>query len=211
MFNVIYADPPWFYNDRHLASRTKSGAKTRFGLGAAGRYNVMKTEDICSIPVQDITADNCALFLWTTFPQLDAGLEVMKAWGFDYKTIGFLWIKLNPRRARGRHTWIGNGIDFMHYLSFFGIGYYTKHNPEPCLLGIKGKMKPVSNKVSNLIYAPKGGHSTKPEIVRTKIEELFGDVPRVELFARDTVPGWTALGNEIDGKDIREAIKDVTK
>jgi len=199
MYNIILADPPWYYNSR------TGGKRTRFGLGAPGRYPVMKTEELCDIPVHKLAAENCALFLWTTFPRYDVALEVMNAWGFDHKTIGFLWIKLNPKRAKSMVPW-GNPIWIMEWLSFFGIGYYTKSNPEPCLLGIKGKMKPISNRVANLVYAPRGRHSMKPDITRDKIVELFGDLPRVELFARERAEGWDAIGNEIDGRDIRDVL-----
>jgi len=205
MYNIIYADPPYHYNNRRLIR--KDGRKASFGIGAAGRYPVMKTEDICKIPVAGQTADNCALFLWTTFPRYDAGLEIMKAWGFDYKSIGFLWIKLNPKRAQTMVPWGIFPIEVMNWLSFFGIGYYTKSNPEACLLGIKGRMKPISNSISNLVYAPIEKHSKKPNIIRDKIVELFGDLPRVELFARETTDGWDTIGLDIDGKDIREGFK----
>jgi len=203
-YNCILADPPWHYNNRRLTR--KDGGKSRFGIGAAGRYPVMKTDDICNLPVAKLADDNCALFLWTTFPRYDAGLKVMEAWGFDYKSIGFLWVKLNPGRANQEVPWGMSAIETMEWLSFFGIGYYTKSNPEPCLLGIKGRMKPVSNRVSNVIFAPRRRHSAKPDIVRHKIVELFGYLPRVELFAREQVAGWDAIGNEIDGRDIRNLL-----
>jgi len=167
----------------------------------------MKAKDICEIPVARLAADNCALFLWTTFPRYDVGLEVMKAWGFDHKTIGFVWIKLNTGRAGSYITPQGfSAVEIMEWFSFFGVGNYTKSNPEPCLLGIKGKMKPISNKVANLVYSSKERHSKKPDVVRDKIVELFGDLPRVELFARERISGWDAIGNEIDGQDIKDVL-----
>lgn len=201
VYNIIYADPPWHYNSRRRIR--KDGGKPRFGIGACNHYPVMKTKDICKLDVKSIAADNCALFLWTTFPRLDAGLEVMKAWGFDYKTIGFLWVKLNPGMAGldsgslTPHLHKIGLINFLNWLAFFGIGYYTKSNPELCLLGVKGKMKPISNCVSNTVFAPREYHSKKPDIVRDKIVELFGDVPRIELFAREVSPGWDVFGNEV--------------
>ena len=174
-YNIIYADPPWMYHDRN--------PRGAFGKGAAGHYNLMPLEDIKNLLIKDITADNCALFLWTTFPQLAEGLEVIKAWGFIYKTIGFNWVKTNIHNDK----------------PFFGIGYYTKSNSEVCLLAIKGKMKPISNKVSSILISPRRKHSQKPDEVRDKIVELFGDIPRIELFAREKVDGWDAWGNEING------------
>jgi len=199
-YNLVLADPPWFYNERKL--KRVDGKSPRFGKGAVNHYSVMSTEEICDLPVKDIVADNCALFLWTTFPRLDAGLKVMQAWGFDYKTIGFLWVKLNPKRVNhpGECEVLENRgmYSYLNWLTFFGIGYYTKSNPEPCLLGIRGRMKPISNKVSNVIYAPRGQHSEKPFAIRHKIVELFGDLPRVELFARQTEVGWDSWGAEVE-------------
>lgn len=178
-YNIILADPPWKYNARN-------NTKTKFGGGAMGHYSVMKTEDICKLPIKDIAADNCALFLWVTFPRLLEGLKVMETWGFSYKTLGFSWVKTNKYNND----------------PFFGIGYYSKSNCEVCLLGIRGKMKPVSNKVSSCIISPKEEHSKKPNIVRDRIVQLFGDLPRIELFARQKTPGWDVFGNEVES-DIK--------
>lgn len=174
-YNIIYADPPWHYNDRR-------NNHTRFCGGAMAHYPTMKTKDICNLPVKDLADDNCILFLWATFPCLPDALQVMKAWGFTYKTLGFSWIKTNKVNKK----------------PFFGIGYYTKSNCEVCLLGIKGKIKPVSNKVSSVIIEDREEHSKKPDIVRDKIVELCGDLPRIELFARKKSLGWDSWGNEVD-------------
>lgn len=182
-FNIILADPPWLYNARN-------NSKTKFGSGMH-IYNGMKPKEICDLSVSDIADENCALFLWVTFPRLQEGLEVMKAWGFEYKTCAFTWVKTNKNNDK----------------PFFGIGYYTKSNAELCLLGIKGKMKPVSNSVSQVIISHREEHSKKPAQVRDKIVELFGDLPRIELFARQTDSGWKSLGNEIDGSGIQDALK----
>lgn len=174
-YSIIYADPPWNYGDR------------RKGCGGAkDHYPTMKVNDICNLPIQEITAENAALFLWVTFPNLPEGLKVMNSWGFKYKTLGFSWIKTNPKSKN----------------PFFGIGYYTRSNCEVCLLGIKGKMKPISNKISSVIIAPREEHSKKPDIVREKIVELFGDLPRIELFARQPTPGWDVWGNEVQSDII---------
>lgn len=172
-YSLIYADPPWFYNARNHTG-------TKFSLGVHGHYPVMKTEDICALPINAIADDNAALILWVTFPKLIDGLRVMYAWGFRYVTVAFNWFKTNKN---GR--------------PFFGVGYYTKSNSEIALLGIKGKMKPASNFVSQVIISPREEHSKKPDIVREKIVELFGDLPRVELFAREKAEGWDVWGNEV--------------
>ncbi len=173
-YRIIYADPPWNYNARN-------NPKTKFGGGAIGHYPLMKPEEIAALPVESIADDNAALFLWATFPRLQDAFTVMQAWGFEYKTAGFNWLKTNPKNDR----------------AFFGIGYYTKSNAEVCLLGVKGKMKPVSNLVSSVIVAPRAKHSEKPAEAREKIVQLFGDLPRIELFARSRFDGWHAWGNEI--------------
>ncbi len=141
----------------------------------------MTNKEISALPIGNIAADNCALFLWVTFPYLDKQIAVMEAWGFTYKTLGFSWVKTNLKNGK----------------PFFGVGYYAKSNCEVCLMGIKGKMTPISNRVSSCIISPRREHSRKPDIVRERIVELFGDLPRIELFARQTVAGWDCWGNEV--------------
>lgn len=173
-YSIIYADPPWKYNSR-------TNKKTKFGGGCGGHYNLMTMNEIEKLPIPQIAADNCVLFLWTTFPYLDDQIKLFEKWGFDYKTLGFSWIKTNPKNGK----------------PFFGVGYYAKSNCEICLMGIKGKMKPASNKVSSCIIAPRREHSRKPDEVRERIVQLFGDIPRIELFARQTFDGWDCWGNEV--------------
>lgn len=121
------------------------------------------------------------LFLWATFPQLPAALRVISAWGFKYKTVAFLWLKKN----RKADSW------------FFGLGFWTRGNAEVCLLATRGHPKRQSSKIHQFIISPIEAHSKKPDIVRDKIVELAGDVPRIELFARQTTPGWDVWGNEV--------------
>jgi len=184
-YSIILSDCPWHYNARNNPKNTK------FGKGASGHYQTMHTGDICNIAVNEITADNCALFLWATMPRLPDALRVMNAWGFTYKTVGFTWMKINKGNRE----------------PFFGIGYYTKSCAEICLLGIKGKMKPVSNYVSQMIVEPRRGHSQKPLCTRERIVQLFGDLPRLELFSREKVDGWDSIGDDINGLDIREVLR----
>lgn len=180
-YQIIYADPPWSYSD-------KRGNDAGYG-GIS--YDTMSVKDICNLPIGELADENCMLFMWATFPNLQEGLDVIKAWGFEYKTLGFSWIKTNK----------GDGQPF------FGIGYYTKSNCEVCLIGVKGKPIKVSDSVSSVIMEPLDGHSKKPDIVRNKIVELCGDIPRIELFARDQgdknlwgenrMDGWDVWGNEV--------------
>ena len=173
-YNIIYADPPWSYKDKRDKHPRMSG-------GATAHYNTMSLEQIKALPIKDLAADNCMLFLWVTFPNLQEGLDVIKAWGFKYKTLGFSWIKTNKNNGK----------------PFFGIGYYTKSNCEVCLIGVKGKPIKVSNSVSSVIISPRQEHSKKPDQIRDKIVELCGDVPRIELFARQKTEGWDVWGNEV--------------
>ena len=177
-YNIIYADPPWRYNDRKC-----SGA-------CEHHYNTMSIKELCHLPIQNITADTCILFLWTTYPMLQEAIQLINAWGFKYKTIGFQWIKLNKK--------VINPLFIQKNNMFFGLGRWTRGNTEPCLIAVKGKPKRISNKVSQIILEPIGIHSKKPEIVKDKIIELVGDMPRIELFARQKTEGWDVWGNETD-------------
>ena len=169
-YGIIYADPPWRYD------RTKV-------QGAAERhYSTMSNEDICDLPVAELAAPNCALFLWATFPKLPEALRVISAWGFNFKTVAFVWLKLNKKTP----TW------------FYGLGFWTRGNAEICLFATKGHPKRQSAGVHQFIISPIEAHSKKPDIARDKIIELMGDLPRVELFARQTSPGWDVWGNEVD-------------
>ncbi len=173
-YGIIYADPPWFYNPRNNCG-------TRFGGGASGHYSLMSNEQIAKLPIERISNKNSVLFLWVTFPHLNEQLKIFEHWGFTYRTLGFSWIKTNAK----------NG------LPFFGVGYYAKSNCEVCLMGVKGKMTPISNKVSSCVISPRRRHSQKPDEVRKRIVELFGDIPRIELFAREQADGWDCWGNEL--------------
>jgi site-specific DNA-methyltransferase (adenine-specific) len=188
-YKIIYADPPWEY---------KRKADTKIKGGAIRHYPTMNLEDIKKLPIKNISDENCALFMWCTFPKLKEQLEVFEDWGFKYKTVAFNWVKLNPN-CKDR-------LFLTKKDRFFGIGYYTKSNAEICLLGIKGKMKPISNKVSSIILEPRGRHSEKPDIVRDRIIELYGDIPKIELFARKKNSGWDSFGNEVDNSiELKEA------
>lgn len=187
-FEVIYADPPWAY---------KVYSKKGQGRSAENHYHTMDIEDIYHLDVPGIAADNCVLFLWVTFPCLLEGLEALKRWGFQYKTLGFCWVKRNRTQA---DKW------------FWGLGFWTRANPELCILATKGKPKRISKAVHCVVDTPVEHHSKKPDEVRRRIEQLLGDeVSRVELFARQSYDGWVCLGNEIDGLDIREAIENVKR
>lgn len=157
---------------------SKKGA----GRSAESHYPTMRIEDIRALPVGAIAAENCALFLWITFPNLREGLTVLNAWGFTYKTIAFVWVKLNKKAPT----------------LFWGMGYWTRANVELCLLATRGRPRRQCAGVHQVIMAPVEQHSKKPDIVRDKIITLMGDLPRVELFARQQAPGWDVWGNEVE-------------
>lgn len=167
-YSVIYADPPWRYNSEH-------------GL-VEKHYPTMVLEDIMALPVGELADKDCALFLWATLPMLKEALQVIKAWGFQYKTTAFVWIKLNRQ---------GSGI-------FWGMGYWTRANAEICLLATRGHPKRRAKNIHQVIISHVEEHSKKPEEARRRIEALMGDVPRIELFARRTSPGWDVWGNEVE-------------
>ncbi len=175
-YSIIYADPPWQY---------QNGEVPQAGVNA--QYSIMTLEQIKTLPVKNIANNPSVLFLWATFPKLQEALEVIKAWGFIYKTLGFSWLKTNKDGT-----------------PFFGVGYYAKSNQEVCLLGTNGKAHSLlkSNKVSSVIITERTRHSEKPKIIRDKILELFGDLPRIELFARQRTPGWDVWGNEISTRPV---------
>lgn len=183
-YKIIYADPPWQY---------RVYSKKGQGRSAENHYHTMNIKDIMALPVDKIADKDCILFLWITFPCLKEGIEVMERWGFKYKTCGFNWVKRNKKK----NTY------------FIGLGFWTRSNSEVCLIGTKGQPKRVSKSVSQICDARIMEHSRKPAEIRERIVELCGELPRIELFARDKVKGWDSLGDEIDGKDIREALREV--
>jgi N6-adenosine-specific RNA methylase IME4 len=148
----------------------------------------MKAKDIYDLPVQDIAADDCLLFMWATFPNLEVALETIRRWGFQYKTAAFVWVKRN-RKSPG---W------------FWGLGNWTRANPEVCLLATKGKPIRASRSVHSIIDAPIGRHSEKPAETRDRIAALAGGGAMIELFARQAAPGWDAWGDEVEGGDAGE-------
>ena len=172
-YSIILADPAWAY---------RVWSKKGLGRSAENHYPTMQIDDICALPVADIAAKDSALFIWATFPQLQDAFTVIKAWGFTYKTVAFTWVKRNKKSP----GW------------FVGCGYWTRANAELCLLATRGQPKRESKSVRQIIDAPISRHSEKPAETRERIVELMGDLPRIELFAREKAEGWSAWGNEIE-------------
>lgn len=170
-YNIIYADPPWQYKDKKNNDPRLGGIT----------YPTMKVTDICKLPTNKLQCKDCILFLWVTMPMLKEGLQVIESWGFKYKTCAFTWVKKNPKN---------DGI-------YSGLGHWTNGNAELCLLATKGKPKRVAKNVKQIVLEHRSRHSEKPKVVRDRIVELMGDLPRIELFARQHADGWDCWGNEV--------------
>ena len=170
-YSIIYADPPW--------RNKKSGTKAR---NNEKHYPSMKTEEIKSLPIDKISDDNSILFIWACFPCLEDCMEVIKSWGFNYYGLGFDWCKLSK---------VGTAK--------IGCGYYTRQNNEICLIATKNKtkLKPKTKNICCSVLEPPREHSRKPDIVRDNIVKIIGDLPRIELFAREHADGWDCWGNEV--------------
>ena len=176
-FRTICADPPWSY----LWGTGKDGGN----FAPEKHYATMTTDEICALPVRALRDKNCVLALWATGPCLPDAFRVMDAWGFKYKTMLFVWVKQNPKAGT----------------IVCGPGSYTRSACEYVLLGMRGHVKRASTTpISQVILAPRLGHSRKPEAVQDALERLFPDGPRLELFARRPRENWTVWGNEVPCK-----------
>lgn len=178
-YQIIYADPPWSYDFGQSSSRF-----------IEQQYQTMSIEQLCKLPIKELADDNSLLLIWATFPKLDKTFEVINAWGFSYRTMLFTWVK-----------------KFSNGNNFIGCGYYTRSNPEILLLAKRGDgLKTLDHSICSVIEHQVMEHSKKPPIIRKHIASLFGNVPRVELFARkqdelfDTeyFGGWDTWGNECE-------------
>ena len=171
-YSVIYADPPWYF--KNYSSKGE-------GRNPKQHYECMSIDDICNLDIDEITERDCVLLMWVVDPLLQEAFRVIEAWGFTYKTVGFTWSKTN-QKSLGFST---------------GLGYWTRSNPEMCLLATKGKPKRLSKSVKQLVISPRREHSRKPDEMYTYIEQLL-DGPYIELFARNTREGWDSWGNEVE-------------
>ncbi len=171
-YNIIYADPPWKFIGWNV---NKSGKHS-----PSQHYDCQDLDWIKNLPINELADKDCILFLWVTYPTLEISFEVLKAWGFKYSTVGFTWVKLNKKDSK----------------PFFGLGYWTRANPEICLIATKGKPKRINKSIPNLVMTKLREHSRKPDEIRESIIKLCGDLPRIELFARQRFEGWDVWGNE---------------
>ncbi len=177
LFDVVYADPPWKYDN----TTKKRGAAER-------HYHTTGDMDLAAMRIP--AASDAVMFMWATFPKLEDCITLMRAWGFEYRTLAFIWVKANKAATDS---------------PFWGMGNWTRANAEICLLGTRGTPKRQGKGVHQLIVEPEiitdpvMQHSRKPACVRDKIVELMGDVPRLEMFAREATPGWSVFGDEAPG------------
>ena len=172
-YQILHVDPPWAFENWSEKGEERN---------ANQHYRTMTWDQIAALPVGHLASNNCACFLWCVDPLLDKGFEVLNAWGFRFATVAFTWAK-QTKKGRGWHM---------------GTGYYTRANPETCLLGMMGSMERQSAAVRQLVVEPLREHSRKPDRVSADIVKLFGDVPRAELFARQRRDGWDCWGNQTD-------------
>lgn len=192
-FGAILVDPPWRFKTYNEKGRRKSPDWKPFKDSPSKHYDTMNTEEIAGLPVDQIAADACALFLWASWPMLKDALAVIDRWGFRYKTCGFDWMKAHV----GQIDMFREDAD-----AFCGMGYWTRSNTEPCLLATRGKPKRLHRDVRMGIIEPRREHSRKPDCVHARIERLVAG-PYLELFGRTERRGWTIRGDQL-GK-FREA------
>ncbi|HEA0345769.1 TPA: adenine methylase [Salmonella enterica] len=178
-YTLIYADPPWVYRDK-----ASDGER-----GAGFKYPVMNVLDICRLPVWDLAADDCLLAMWWVPTQPVEALKVVEAWGFRLMTMkGFTWHKTNKHK--------GN--------SAIGMGHMTRANSEDCLFAVRGKLPTrMDASICQHVTAPRMENSRKPDVIREKLVQLLGDVPRIELFARQSSHGFDVWGNQCDGPAVQ--------
>jgi|688.fasta_scaffold84599_3 N6-adenosine-specific RNA methylase IME4 len=194
-YQVIYADPPWAYSGWNLAEGDRKDYKKRLKTGdVQHHYEGMSNAEIAALPVRDLIDKDAACFMWTTDTHLPFAMEIMKSWGFTYKTIGFVWVK---KTIHGKQVKM--------------LAPWTNKGAELCLFGTRGSM--IKHLVAKDVYqvheAVRREHSRKPDIIRDEIARMFPDLKKLELFARQQYPGWDAWGNEV-GKFNEEDNKPTT-
>lgn len=169
-YGVIMADPPW---------RFRTWTDTNDAKSARRHYPLMGIDEICALPVREWAADDCALFIWATWPTIFQTERVINAWGFRYSGLAWEWFKFNPATQKAA----------------FGLGYGTRKNLEPCLLALRGKPHLKSRSERDWLVAERQEHSRKPDEQYPRIEAMY-DGPYLEMFARRARPGWSAWGNQ---------------
>lgn len=175
-YTVILADPAWTFATYSAKGKAKSPEQ---------HYGCMTLPEICALPVRDWAAQDCALFMWATWPTIFQAQRVLEAWGFTYSGLAWEWIKRNP--DTGKYA--------------FGCGYGTRKNLEPCLLARRGKPKLLNHSVRDFMYARRREHSRKPDEQYARIESMYAG-PYLEMFARQAWPGWDQWGNQVQKFEV---------
>ena len=170
-YQIIYADPPW-----------QMGRKSN-GRVLVPEYPTMSIKKLFGLPVGEIANENCAMLMWSTNSMLSSATDLMRHWGFRYVGVAFCWVKTSQKTGEPNCRMSGN---------------YTLQGVELCLLGIRGRMPTKDRTVRQVLMSPREYHSKKPDIIRDEIVRLFGDMPRIELFARQKIDGWDCWGNEVE-------------
>lgn len=184
-YGAILADPPWVFNSL-WGGRPKKVGNNYPSRAIERHYDLMEDDEIAALPVAELAAENCVLFMWTCWPVLQRSFAILETWGFTYKTCAFSWMKADPYRLFADDK-----------TPFAGLGYWTRSNTEPCLLATRGKPKRLNADVRQGIIAPRREHSRKPEGIHLRIERLVAG-PYCELFSRQRRSGWDCYGNELE-------------
>jgi N6-adenosine-specific RNA methylase IME4 len=187
-YGAILADPPWRFRVWNGSEVVQARESTSTYKPASVHYRTMSVEELAALPIEAVAGSDCALFLWSCWPTLLDAIQIVDAWGFEYKTCAFDWMKAHA----GQLDFLRDDTD-----ALMGMGYWTRSNSEPCLLATRGKPKRLNADVRQGIIAPRREHSRKPDCVHERIERLVAG-PYLELFARQHRPGWDCWGNETD-------------
>ena len=176
-YNIILADPPWPYTARRMVQTLDKKTGTYHFMGIEDEYTTMTMADLCALPIQNIKAKDCVLYLWATGPKLAEAFQLITAWGFKYSTMAFVWDKKlsNP-------------------------GFYSNSTVEYVLVAKKGKCPTrINSKTKQMLTLNRTTHSKKPEDIQDRIDAQWGPCEKIELFARRYRPGWDCVGNELNG------------
>jgi N6-adenosine-specific RNA methylase IME4 len=190
-FGAILADPPWRFEVWSGKTAVQARESKSTYKPASAHYETMSRDELLTLPVAGVTAEDCAIFIWCCWPTLKDALDLIESWGFKYKTCAFDWMKAHA----GQVEMFRDDFD-----PLMGMGYWTRANSEPCLLATRGKPKRLNADVRQGIIAPRREHSRKPDGIHERIERLVAG-PYLELFARQSRPGWTCWGNEVNKFD----------
>ncbi|TBW33373.1 adenine methyltransferase [Siculibacillus lacustris] len=182
VYRVIYADPPWSFRTWGEAGQDRAPEQ---------HYPTMPLDEIMALPVGDIAANDAALFLWVYQPMLPEALRLIEAWGFEFKTVAFVWVKTSGPHGQGRLFW--DEADCRK-----GLGYHTRAGTEQVWLATRGKgYDRIDKGVGQTVFAVPREHSRKPDVIPHLIDRLVGDLPKLEMFGRTERPGWDVFGNEV--------------